>query len=227
MHTPENLLIAALPRAAKTRFLAHSTLVDMPTGFELWKPGEQTSVAYFPLSGYVSLVAVTVGLQVLEVGMIGREGMAGTHLLLGAPSSSLHASVRMEGAAYACTTPALRLLMLESLPFRVAMGRYIEFTLTQLAAAAVCVRFHHIGQRLAKWLLMAQDRAADDVLYATHGTMAHLLGVRRVSITVAATEMQEAGHIRYNRGEIQVLDRKGLEGCACSCYVCESGVARR
>ena len=222
MSPSENLLISALPRAARARLMAQCSLVDMPAELVLWKPGEQSNLAFFPVSGYISLEAITVERQALEVGMVGREGMAGMHLLLGASRSNLHACALMPGAAYVCSATELRLLMLDSLPIRVAMGRYIDLTLKQLAASAVCVRFHNIGQRLAKWLLMAQDRAGSDVLRVTQGTMAHLLGVRRVGITAAAAELQGAGHIRYNRGEIKLLNRIGLEGCTCSCYFCES-----
>ncbi len=223
MYTPNNLLISAMPRSARMRFVAVSELVHMSTDFVLWKPDEQSTLAFFPVSGYISIEAVTKGVPALEVGMIGREGMAGLHLFLGATSSSLGACVRMEGSAYVCNATELRLLMLECLPFRVSMGHYIALTLAQLSASVACGRFHSTRQRLAKWLLMAADRVGGGVLHATQSTIASLLGVRRVGVTIAATEMQDAGYIRYARGEIEVLNRHGLEGCACSCYSRESG----
>lgn len=218
MPNPENLLLAALPRAVLARFMANSEVVDLPLDCVLWNPDERTGVALFPMCGVVSLEAVINGVPSLQVGMIGREGMAGMHLLLGARSSSLFACVRMAGSAHACSAPDLQHLMQDSQPFRRVMGRYIEFTLAQLSAATACVRFHTIEQRLAKWLLMTQDRAGSGVFHATHETMAHLLGVRRVGITVAATAMQNSGYISYHRGEIKLLDRTGLEGRACPCY---------
>ena len=227
MPTPENHLLAALPRAVLARFVANSEVVQLPLDCVLWKPDEDSSVAYFPLKGVVSLEAVVNEIPSLQVGMIGREGMAGMHLLLGARSSSLFACVFLGGNARACQAPDLRHLMQDCQPFRRVMGRYIEFTLAQLSAAAACVRFHHIEQRLAKWLLMSHDRADGETIHATHETMAHLLGVRRVGITVAATAMQNAGYIRYVRGAISLLDRPGLERRACSCYAREISLKNR
>jgi CRP-like cAMP-binding protein len=227
MPIPENHLLAALPRAVLARFLANSEVVELPLDCVLWKPDDCSGVAFFPSNGVVSLEAVVNEVPSLQVGMIGREGMAGMHLLLGARSSSLFACVFMGGSARACHEPDLRHLMQDCQPFRRVMGRYIEFTLAQLSAAAACVRFHHIEQRLSKWLLMADDRAGGALIHATHETMAHLLGVRRVGITVAATAMQNSGYIRYNRGEIKLLDRPGLEGNACSCYAREISLKSR
>jgi CRP-like cAMP-binding protein len=226
MPTPENHLLAALPRAALARFVANSEVVRMPLDCVLWKPDEDSGVAYFPLNGVVSLEAVVKDIPSLQVGMIGREGMAGMHLLLGARSSSLYACVFMGGNARACQARDLQHLMQDCQQFRRVMGRYIEFTLAQLCAAAACVRFHHIEQRLAKWLLMSHDRADGETIYATHETMALMLGVRRVGITVAATAMQNSGYIRYNRGEIKIMDRAGLECKACSCYARETSLMR-
>ena len=190
----------------------------MQAGLVLWKPEEHSDSAYFPMDGYISLEAISKAQPALEVGMVGHEGMAGLHLLLGAPSSSLLANVQIAGNVYVCSAKELRALMHDCIAFRDIMQRYIGFKLSELSATAVCVRFHRIEQRLAKWLLMAQDRVGPGRLQATHETMARLLGVRRVGITVAATDMQIAGYIRYNRGEIELLNRKGLERSACSCY---------
>jgi CRP-like cAMP-binding protein len=107
---------------------------------------------------------------------------------------------------------------MQSKPLRRRVSRYIDVLMTQMAASAACVRFHLIGPRLARWLLMTHDRARSDGFRVTHEFLSYMLGVRRVGVTTAALELQRRGLIEYHRGELKVLDRRGLEAAACSCY---------
>ena len=154
--------------------------------------------------------------------MVGREGMLGAQLVLGVSAMPLHALV--QGAGTARRIAAARV---SSRAFRAArrcelsLNRYLYVLMAQLATSAACTRFHNVGPRLARWLLMTQDRAHSDSFHLTHEFLAHMLGVRRVGITGAASDLQRHGLIRYRRGDITVLDRAGLEAAACSCYAAD------
>ncbi len=180
-----------------------------------------TPFVYFPTVGFVSLVSAIKGRPTLEVGMVGREGMLGTQLVLGVDAAPLHAVVQGAGAAWRIGAAEFSRELLRSGPLQRQLNRYVYVTMTQLASAASCLRFHQIGPRLARWLLMTQDRARSDTFHITHEFLAYMLGVRRVGITTAASILQRAGLIRYRRGEIQVLDRRGLKTAACSCYAAD------
>ena len=150
--------------------------------------------------------------------MVGREGMVGAELALGVLNSPLHAVVQGPGESWRVPSAKFRRELARSPALRQCMGRYIYVLMAQLGAAAACLRFHPIGPRLARWLLMTQDRAHADHFHVTHEFLAYMLGVRRVGITAAAGELQRDGLIEYRRGELIVLSRRGLEAAACTCY---------
>lgn len=173
---------------------------------------------YFPIDGFISLVAKTDHHPDMGVGMIGREGMLGAQLILGVESTPLRALVQGSGAAWRVEMRSFRRELERSNPLQRSLKRYVYVILEQLAISNACLRFHQIGPRLARWLLMSQDRAHADHFHVTHEFLAYMLGVRRVGITAAAGALQDGGLIRYHRGELTVLDRRGLEAVACSCY---------
>jgi CRP-like cAMP-binding protein len=173
---------------------------------------------YLPLDCFISLVTGTDGQPGLEVGMVGREGMLGAHLALGVSTAPLHALVQGAGTARRISSARFRRGLASSSVLRTSLHRYVYMLMVQLATSAACTRFHAIGPRLARWLLMSQDRACGDSFHLTQEFLAYMLGVRRVSITLAAGDLQRRGIVRYQRGEITVLDRAGLEAAACSCY---------
>lgn len=183
--------------------------------------GSVTEHAYFPTEGYISLITPLLGKPVLEVGMVGNEGMLGTQLVLGVTAAPLFALVQGSGTAWRVTAAKFRKELVHSKALRVSLQRYVQVTMNQLAASAACLRFHHIGPRLARWLLMTQDRARSETFHVTHEFLAYMLGVRRVGITAAATELQRLGSIEYRRGEVTILDRRRLEDAACSCYAAD------
>jgi CRP-like cAMP-binding protein len=214
----ENHLIASLPRKDRLRLLALCEPVRLVLAEVLCEPGSPTRHVYFPTEGFISLVAQIDGTPALEVGMVGREGMLGAHLALGVVTAPLHALVQGAGAAWRIATPAFRAELARSVPLQRGLHRYLYVLMAQLAASAACLRFHQIGPRLARWLLMTQDRAHADRFHVTHEFLSYMLGVRRVGITAAAGLLQRGGLITYRRGELTVLDRSGLEAAACGCY---------
>jgi CRP-like cAMP-binding protein len=219
--TDQNQLIERLPSSSRSRLLAICEPIDLAVGEILEEVGTPTRYVYFPTVGFVSLVTAIKGRPTLEVGMVGREGMLGTQLVLGVQTAALHAVVQGAGAAWRINGPAFSKELTRSGVLQRALNRYVYVTMTQLASSASCLRFHQIGPRLARWLLMTQDRAHSDSFHITHEFLAYMLGVRRVGITTAASALQRDGLIEYRRGEIHVLNRRGLKAAACSCYAAD------
>lgn len=213
-----NLLIAALPEADRRRLLAVSEEVPLALAQVLCEKGEPTSHVYFPTEGFISLVTQVDGHPGLEVGMVGREGMLGTQLALGVDTTPLNALVQGPGNAWRIGASSFVRETRRSAVLRHTLNRYLYVLMAQLAMSSACQRFHMIGPRLARWLLMSQDRAGGNRFHVTHEFLACMLGVRRVGITAAATALQRHGLIRYRRGELIVLDRGGLEAASCGCY---------
>jgi CRP-like cAMP-binding protein len=187
-----------------------------------------TRAVYFPIDGFISLVAKADGHLGLEVGMVGREGMLGVELALGVAVAPMHALAQGAGAAWRMDASAFTAELARSAALRGVMQRYVYVLMAQLAVSSACLRYHAIGPRLARWLLMSQDRAHADRFHVTHEFLSFMLGVRRVGITAAAGAMHREGLIEYHRGELTVLDRLGLEAAACSCYAdsCQTYAAR-
>ncbi|RYF43620.1 MAG: Crp/Fnr family transcriptional regulator [Comamonadaceae bacterium] len=218
MAAVKNHLIELLPRKERLRLLAICEPVDLALQEVLCEPLQPASHVYFPMQGFISLVAKIDGHPGLEVGMVGSEGMVGAHLALGVAASPLHAVVQGAGAAWRIDARLFRKELAASPALRQGMDSYIYVLMRQLATAAPCLRFHPIGPRLARWLLMSQDRAHANTFRVTHQFLAYMLGVRRAGVTIAAGALQTGGLIAYARGHITVLDRPGLEAAACSCY---------
>ena len=214
----KNHLLKRLPRKDSQRLLAVCESVELVLSEVLYEPGKPTRHVYFPTNGFISLVAQIDGKPALEVGIVGREGMLGAQLALGVVTAPLHALVQGPGSAWRIETGAFQGELARSAPLQLALNRYLYVLMGQLAASAACLRFHRIGPRLARWLLMSQDRAHSDSFHVTHEFLAYMLGVRRVGITAAAGTLQRNGLIEYRRGDVTIKNRKGLEAAACGCY---------
>ncbi len=214
----QNQLLESLPRRERQRIFAAGELVELSFGEVLYDAGAPTRHVYFPTEGFVSLVAQTAGTAGLEVGMVGCEGMLGVQLALGVVTAPLRAFVQGAGSAWRIDAAPFRRELERSPALQRALHRYVVVLMSQLAASAGCLRYHLIGPRLARWLLMSQDRAASDHFPVTHEFLSAMLGVRRVGVTTAAGGLQKRGLISYHRGQLTVLDRAGLEAAACSCY---------
>ena len=214
----QNHLIELLAREDRRRLLAICEPVDLVLGQVVYEPARPARHVYFPLNSFISLVAMLAGSPGVEVGMVGREGMLGSQLALGVRATPLRAVVQGSGGALRAGTVAFRRELARNLTLQRTLDRYIAVVLVQLTTSAVCLRFHQIGPRLARWLLMSQDRADADTFCITHEFLAYMLGVRRAGVTAAATKLHRAGLIEYRRGVLTVLDRSGLEAAACPCY---------
>jgi CRP-like cAMP-binding protein len=221
MTAAENHLIAQLPQRSRTPLLALCESVQLEAGTVLCERGEPARHVYFPIDSFISLVTAIDGEAGLEVGMVGREGMLGAGLVLGVGAMPFHAVVQGAGTARRIRAAPFQRELGRSRSLRRTVSRYLYVLIAQLATSSACTRFHAVGPRLARWLLMSQDRAHSGTFHLTHEFLAGMLGVRRVGITCAAGELQRRGVIAYHRGNITVLDRAGLEAAACGCYAAD------
>jgi CRP-like cAMP-binding protein len=217
-----NRLLAGLAEADRTFLLQACERVELRAGQVLMLPGRRTTHAYFPLDAIVSLgIGATGQPHCLELALVGPEGMVGVPLLLGSAASSLRATVIKAGGLWRIAAPALRLQLRASEALRGVMQRYVLVSLAQLAQAAWCTRYHRLEGRLARWLLMTQDRAPREAMRATHEDLAAALGVRRAGVTRAAASLQQRQLIAYHRGVLTLVDRAGLQAASCACYAAD------
>ena len=213
-----NQLLASLPPDALAALLPKLKPVTLAMREGLYGQGKPIEAVYFPHCGMVSQVTnLDEGVQA-EVGIIGREGMLGTTLLSGATVSFVESMVQMPGSGWRMDARDFQREAEANAPFRHLMPRYNEAMCAQVIQTAACNGRHELEQRLARWLLMAHDRADGDELPLTQEFMAMMLGVHRPSITVTAGILQRAGLIRHASGRITVLDRPRLEAASCECY---------
>lgn len=222
MTAAENQLFEQLPRRDRNRLLKLCERVPLTLKEVLCERGTPTTHVYFPTEGFISLVSLAEGRTGVEVGMVGREGMLGAQLTLGISTAPLHALVQGDGVAWRMSAAVFQAELERSEALRRVLHRYVYVLMAQLATSAACVRFHQISPRLARWLLMSQDRATRETFRVTHEFLAYMLGVRRVGVSIAASALQRDGLIEYHRGSITVLDRAGLEAAACSCYASDT-----
>ena len=218
MPNPENHLLALLGRNERQRLISRGEYLPLTLSAVMAEQQVRTRYVYFPVEGFASLVIEVDGRPGLEVGMVGREGMLGAELMLGQTLAPWRSVVQGAGTAWRMKAGVFQQTLATSPALHRLVGRYLAFRVEQLTLASACERFHEISPRLVRWLLMSQDRAQSNTFHVTHEFLAFMLGVRRVGVTVAASELQRMGLIVYKRGDITVLDREGLLARACSCY---------
>lgn len=225
-YNPANRMLSALPRQNRKRLLARFDQVELVHGDVLGEPGKPLRYVYFPNSGIVSLLTPVSGHASVETGLVGNEGMAGIALFLGMGVSPMRMVVQDAGTALRMEAVAFCHEIAHNPVLQRRLNRYVYGLIAQVAQTAACNRFHQIEARLARRLLMTQDRTTLNEVKLTHESLAHMLGVRRAGITLAATLFQKKGLIRYSRGNIVILDRTGLEREACECYQAVNAICR-
>jgi CRP-like cAMP-binding protein len=220
---PRNRLLAALPAEDLARLWPQLEPVKLELRHILLAPDQPITAVYFPESGWTSMLALLADGRSAEVGLVGSEGMIGLPLLLGSDSSANEAMVQASGTMLQLGANAFRQTLEESPALRTLLLRYALAFQQQVTQTAACNGHHALDQRLARWLLMAHDRAEGDEFPMTQEFLAMMLCVHRPGVTVAARLFQQAGFIRYSHGHMAVTDREGLEAAACECY----GAVRR
>jgi CRP-like cAMP-binding protein len=218
-HAPQqNHLLAALSDAERERIYPHLQLVAMPLGKVLYEPGEPLRHVYFPADCIVSLLYVMENGASAEISVVGNEGLVGIALFMGGETTPSRAIVQSAGHAYRLIGQRLKDEFHRSGAMQLLMLRYTQALITQMAQTAVCNRHHTVDQQLCRWLLLSLDRLESNRLTMTQELIANMLGVRREGVTEAAGKLQQAGVIKYSRGQITVLDRPQLEAMCCECY---------
>lgn len=218
MHPSSNQLLARLSPTSQDRLGTLGEVVELRISEIIGDAGRPTDAVLFPIDGFISLLSEVDDAHAIEAGMVGREGMLGIQLALGVATEPLKALVQGGGHALRISAAAFRRELGANPALRATIDRYIYVLFAQQARASACLRFHRIEQRLARWLLMSQDRAHSDEFTVTQEFLAYMLGVRRVGVTVAAGSFQRQKIIAYDRGKMTIVDRARLERAACSCY---------
>jgi CRP-like cAMP-binding protein len=213
-----NLLLASLPSASRSKLIARCKRVELVFGNVLHEQGDRIHYVYFPLSSFISLISSVGKRSTLEVGLVGTEGMLGVSLLAGVDIAPLRALVQGAGTALRLSAADFSEAVVRIPALRKVLDRYVYVLMSQLAQMAVCSRFHLVEARLARWLLMTRDRAHADTFRLTQEFIAFMLGVRRAGITHAASQLQKRKLIRYTRGNMTILNGRGLESVTCRCY---------
>jgi CRP-like cAMP-binding protein len=213
-----NHLLAALPEVEWKRWLPQLEWIKMPLGEVLYESGTQQTHIYFPTTAIVSLLYVMESGASAEIAVVGNEGVVGISIFMGGESTPSRAVVQSAGQAFRLKAVAIKNEFSQSMPVMHVLLRYTQALITQMAQTAVCNRHHSLDQQLCRWLLLSMDRLHGNELVMTQELIANMLGVRREGVTEGALKLQKAGLIRYSRGHITVLDRKGLEARTCECY---------
>ncbi len=214
----ENQLLAALPLKEYQRLQPDLEQVALDFGTILYQPGDVMPYVYFPNQGIVSLLSTVEERSPLEVGMVGSEGMVGIGIFLGASTSLNRALVQGTGTAMRMKAGVLRREIKQQTSLPDLLRRYTHSLLAQISQGAVCNHFHRVEERLARWLLMTQDRLRSNEFRLTQEFLSDMLGVRREGVVRAARVLQKENLITYVRGQIQILNRAGLEAASCQCY---------
>jgi CRP-like cAMP-binding protein len=215
---PQNKILAALPSKEYKRLLPHLTPVSLPSGETLYEANDRIKYVYFVNGAVVSLVTHMEEGTSVEVGLVGNEGMVGLSIVMGDDVSQNHAIVQIPDGAMRMATSQLKKELLRGGQLQTLLLRYSLVLLKQVSQTAACNRNHNLGERLARWLLLCHDRVGGDEIRLTQEFLAQMLGTRRSRVSEAAVILQNTGLIRYSRGVIKILDRKGLEEYVCECY---------
>lgn len=217
-HVAANGLLASLPRRDFLRLLSGMEPVTLALGEMLLESGQPIRHVYFPNDAVISLISLVDGRLSLEVAPVGREGMLGIPLALGGDVSSLRALVMVGGTAMRMEAARFLREFVRCIPLQRKLFLYTHMLMIKITQTTACSRFHVVETRLACRLLMIRDHLQSERFQLTQECLAHMLGVRRVGVTNAAYALKQAKLINYSRGNIVILNGRGLEAASCSCY---------
>jgi CRP-like cAMP-binding protein len=216
--TPKNGLLAALPLEDVKRFFSDLHPVSLSARHVLYDVGAPLEDVYFIEQGLASILTNLMNGSMVAVGMIGIEGMVGVSVLLGDETSAQRVIVQVPGTALRMKAALCKAAFEESAAVRGILLRFTASILNLSAQTAACNRVHSMKQRCARWLLMSSARIQSDVVPMTHEFLSSMLGVHRTGVTSVAGDLQRSGLIRYQRGQVTIVDHAGLEAAACECY---------
>jgi CRP-like cAMP-binding protein len=214
----DNIILSSMAKGEYELLRGHLEFVELPQHFILFEQGGKVEYVYFPCDGMVSLVVMASDGRSVEVGIVGREGIVGTPRSVGLSQVPYRAISQIPGNAMRLRGDLLEELLPSMPQTRLALGRYTLMQGMQVAQIAACNRLHEIDRRLARWLLMCQDRVQREKLLLTHEFLAQMLGTGRPSVSLAAGALERDGLIENGRGAVKILNRPGLENAACECY---------
>jgi len=215
---PRNKILAALPQDEFDRLRPKLRDVSFNIGTIVYQPEETIESIYFVNRGIVSWLAMLEDGNTVEAGVIGPEGLAGVSALLGAKSTPNQGLAQSDVEASRIATRDLITEFRQNGELNRMILRFVHSMFTQVAQTAACNRLHALDQRLARWLLMSHDRSDRDGFPLTQEFLSRMLGVRRAGVSVSANSLKQNGLIDYHRGNIQIIDRRGLEAASCECY---------
>lgn len=215
---PVNGLVRQLDARQAARLRTAGDIVTLPAGHSLARAGEVMAHVYFPYSGLISLSGAVRGHPPICLAMVGPEGGLDMAVALGSSASPFLATVAAAGEALRLPLPEFRRLLQASPTLRGISLAFLDQMQEQFALGAACAHFHRVECRLARWLLMAQDRLQSARLALTHQQLSDILGVQRSAVTIAAGALMHQDLISYSRGNIHILSQARLRRAACSCY---------
>jgi CRP-like cAMP-binding protein len=213
-----NIILLSISDSDYRSLRPHLEYVSLPNHLVLHEAGGKLEFAYFPNRGLISLVVVMKDGKTAEAGIVGNEGFTGTPAAVGLGRSPFQAVVQITGDGFRVETGALQNTLESASDLQLMLSRYVAIRGMQVAQTAACNRLHDIGQRLARWLLMTQDRVDSASLPITHDFLATMLGTDRPTVSLAAGVLQRKKIIEYTRGAVKIVNRKKLEDSACECY---------
>ena len=214
----QNKILLSLTGDECSAVFAKLEFVMLPVPTVLNEVGEQIKFAYFMNDGLASVLNIMADGKSVEVGLCGKEGFVGLPLAAGFSSSPTRVIVQVAGSAFRITAKDLVAALHGCPTLGVGIQRFAQELALQSSQVAACNRLHEVDERLARWLLMSQDRLGGDIVPLTQEFLAHMLGTRRASVTVAAGILQRAGLITYSRGSVKIENRSELEDASCECY---------
>jgi CRP-like cAMP-binding protein len=218
MTQPNSTFLQFVSSEARTLLAPHLDTVALPQAMVLHDAGELIDTVYFPTAGVISLVAILLSGESIEIAMVGHDGVVGGASALGETRAACRAVVQIAGAALSMKSKTLREIARKDFDLQDSLFRYDQLIFLQTVQSTACISSHNVEARLARWLLRCRDLSGSKDLRLTQEFLADMLGVRRASVSVVAHTLQAAGFIKYSRGHIRITNADGLHEASCECY---------